>query len=146
MLAECCSQERSYSTFYGLVGERFASWTVFGSIVSKQCFGSTTTWSIVTKRTGWGTLRNSSDICLQTMQFHGMLWVASSSLRKTQHRVAASSLGSCTGKNRNQWVSRFANEEISTRRPKEHPVCYQLLHLNWILTCRYLHGSFAPQI
>jgi len=35
MVIECCSQERSYSTFYGLVGDRFCSSTAMERAVEK---------------------------------------------------------------------------------------------------------------
>ena len=38
MIIECCSQERSYSKFYGLMGERFSKLNQVWSISYEQCF------------------------------------------------------------------------------------------------------------
>jgi pre-mRNA-splicing factor CWC22 len=40
MIIECCSQERSYSTFYGLVGERFCHLNRVWTECLEQAFGN----------------------------------------------------------------------------------------------------------
>lgn len=40
MIIECCSQERSYSTFYGLVGERFSKLNRVWMECLQQAFGN----------------------------------------------------------------------------------------------------------
>ncbi|KAF8183099.1 armadillo-type protein [Mycena galopus ATCC 62051] len=40
MIIECCSQERSYSTFYGLVGERFSKLNCVWTDCFEQAFGN----------------------------------------------------------------------------------------------------------
>jgi pre-mRNA-splicing factor CWC22 len=40
MIIECCSQERSYSTFYGLIGERFSKINRVWTDCLEQAFGS----------------------------------------------------------------------------------------------------------
>lgn len=38
MIIECCSQERTYSKFYGLMGERFCKLNMSWSMAYEQCF------------------------------------------------------------------------------------------------------------
>ncbi|KAM0753413.1 MIF4G-domain-containing protein [Meredithblackwellia eburnea MCA 4105] len=38
MIVECCSQERTYSKFYGLMGERFCKLNMAWSIAYEECF------------------------------------------------------------------------------------------------------------
>lgn len=40
MIIECCSQERSYSTFYGLIGERFCKLNRVWNECFEQAFGN----------------------------------------------------------------------------------------------------------
>ncbi|KAK7461045.1 pre-mRNA-splicing factor cwc22, variant 2 [Stygiomarasmius scandens] len=88
MIIECCSQERSYSTFYGLVGERFCKLNRVWTESFEQAFGNyyTTIHRYETNR-----LRNISRFFGHLLATDAISWVAFECIKVNEDDTTSSS-------------------------------------------------------
>ncbi|KAH8100198.1 armadillo-type protein [Cristinia sonorae] len=88
MVIECCSQERSYSTFYGLIGERFCKLNRVWNECFEQAFGNyyTTIHRYETNR-----LRNISRFFGHLFATDSISWVVMECIKLTEDDTTSSS-------------------------------------------------------
>ncbi|EIN07980.1 MIF4G-domain-containing protein [Punctularia strigosozonata HHB-11173 SS5] len=88
MIIECCSQERSYSTFYGLVGERFSKINRVWTECFEEAFGNyyTTIHRYETNR-----LRNIGRFFGHLIATDSISWAAMSCIKLTEEDTTSSS-------------------------------------------------------
>ncbi|KIJ63282.1 hypothetical protein HYDPIDRAFT_92579 [Hydnomerulius pinastri MD-312] len=88
MVIECCSQERSYSTFYGLVGERFSKLNRVWTDCLEQAFGNyyTTIHRYETNR-----LRNIARFFGHMLANDAVSWVVLGSIKMNEDDTTSSS-------------------------------------------------------
>ena len=88
MIIECCSQERSYSTFYGLIGERFCKLNRVWNECFEQAFGNyyTTIHRYETNR-----LRNIARFFGHLLSTDSISWAAMECIKLTEDETTSSS-------------------------------------------------------
>ncbi len=88
MIIECCSQERSYSTFYGLIGERFSKLNRVWTECLEQAFNNyyTTIHRYETNR-----LRNIARFFGHLMATDSISWVVLECVRMNEDDTTSSS-------------------------------------------------------
>lgn len=88
MIIECCSQERSYSTFYGLVGERFSKLNRVWTDAFEEAFGNyyTTIHRYETNR-----LRNIARFFGHLLATDAISWTVLSCVKITEDDTTSSS-------------------------------------------------------
>lgn len=88
MIIECCSQERSYSTFYGLVGERFCKLNRVWNECFEQAFGNyyTTIHRYETNR-----LRNIARFFGHLLASDSISWAVMDAIKLTEDDTTSSS-------------------------------------------------------
>ncbi|EMD34349.1 hypothetical protein CERSUDRAFT_158776 [Gelatoporia subvermispora B] len=88
MIIECCSQERSYSTFYGLIGERFCKLNRVWFDCFEQAFGNyyTTIHRYETNR-----LRNIARFFGHLVATDSVSWTAMECIKLTEEDTTSSS-------------------------------------------------------
>ena len=88
MIIECCSQERSYSTFYGLVGERFSKLNRVWTDCFEQAFRN---YYETVHRYETNRLRNIARFFGHLFSSDSISWVAFECIKITEEDTTASS-------------------------------------------------------
>ncbi|KAF8432462.1 MIF4G-domain-containing protein [Boletus edulis BED1] len=88
MIIECCSQERSYSSFYGLVGERFSKLNRIWMECLEQAFGS---YYHTIHRYETSRLRNISRFFGHMLASDAVSWVVLSNIKMNEDETTSSS-------------------------------------------------------
>ncbi|KAG0377458.1 pre-mRNA-splicing factor cwc22 [Mortierella sp. AD032] len=88
MIIECCSQERTYEKFYGLVGERFSKINRDWSEAFKECFA--TNYETI-HRLETNPLRNVAKYFGHLMSTDGLPWDVLSVIRLNEEETTSSS-------------------------------------------------------
>ncbi|KAH9939590.1 MIF4G-domain-containing protein [Amylocystis lapponica] len=88
MIIECCSQERSYSTFYGLIGERFCKLNRIWNDCFEQAF---TNYYTTIHRYETNRLRNIARFFGHLFATDSISWVAMSCILLTEDDTTSSS-------------------------------------------------------
>jgi pre-mRNA-splicing factor CWC22 len=87
MIIECCSQERSYSNFYGLVGERFSKLNRVWTDCVEQAFG---TYYSTIHRYETNRLRNIARFFGHMLATDAISWVVLGSIKMTEEDTTSS--------------------------------------------------------
>ncbi|KIK98840.1 hypothetical protein PAXRUDRAFT_823455 [Paxillus rubicundulus Ve08.2h10] len=87
MIIECCSQERSYSNFYGLVGERFSKLNRVWTDCLEQAFG---TYYSTIHRYETNRLRNIARFFGHMLATDAISWVVLGSVKMTEEDTTSS--------------------------------------------------------
>lgn len=88
MIIECCSQERSYSTFYGLIGERFCKLNRVWNECFEQAF---TNYYTTIHRYETNRLRNISRFFGHLLATDSISWAAMECIKLTEEDTTSSS-------------------------------------------------------
>ncbi|KAG9318234.1 MIF4G-domain-containing protein [Chiua virens] len=88
MVIECCSQERSYSNFYGLVGERFSKLNRVWMECFEQAFGD---YYLTIHRYETNRLRNISRFFGHMLASDAISWVVLGNIRMNEDDTTSSS-------------------------------------------------------
>ena len=86
MIVECCSQEKTYTKFFGLIGERSPRSTGYGRTYSSRVSPSTTKRSTATRQTSCGISPGSLGTCSARTLSAGMRFRSSTSTRRRRPR------------------------------------------------------------